>query len=217
MKLIDNLKYDERGLIPAIVQDLADNQVLMVAYMNREALEKTLTTGKAHFYSRTRKKLWEKGESSGNYQEVKKIMCDCDEDTLLLQVSPAGPACHTGEKSCFFRNLKSEKELAEPGVTAALVLESVYNVIMERKKNRSADSYVTKLMENGLDAVLAKVEEEAQEVLQAARREGRERLIEELADLWFHTLVLMGQQDIALGSVLGVLSKRFGKPGLGRP
>lgn len=212
--MLENLKFDEQGLIPAIVQDVADNQVLMMAYMNREALEKTLSVGRAYFYSRARKRLWEKGESSGNYQEVKEIMYDCDEDTLLLKVSPAGPACHTGERSCFFRLLKGQGPESRLAVNAAKVFESLYNVIIERKGSRPAGSYVAKLMEEGLNTILAKVEEEAGEVLQAARQEGKERLKEELADLWFHTLVLMGHQDIAPGSVLEVLSQRFGKSGL---
>lgn len=212
MSTVENIKFDDQGLVPAIVQDAADNQVLMVAYMNREALEKTITRGTAHFYSRSRKRLWEKGESSGNYQEVKEILYDCDEDALLLRVKSAGPACHTGEKSCFFRALKGERAI-QPQISAAQVLEALYQVILQRKVTRPAGSYVAKLMENGLDSILAKVEEEAQEVIRAAREEGRERLIEELADLWFHTLVLLGEQAIAPELVLGVLQRRFGKTG----
>ncbi len=213
------IAWDERGLVPVVVQDAKTNQVLMLAYMNKEALERTLSTKKAHFYSRKRQRIWMKGEESGNTLEVEEIRVDCDSDTLLLRVNPKGPACHTGHKSCFYRNLEGEelstavsKDLYGPNCS---ILERVYEVILERKATpEREDSYTALLFRKGLDKILKKVGEEASEVIIACKNKDRGEIIYEVADLFFHTLVAMGYFDIAPARIYEELHKRFGKSGL---
>jgi phosphoribosyl-ATP pyrophosphohydrolase/phosphoribosyl-AMP cyclohydrolase len=159
---LDVLQFNAQGLIPAIVQDVTTGQVLMLAYMNRQALEQTLATGLAHYWSRSRATLWQKGETSGHIQRVRDIRYDCDADTLLVSVEQAGAACHTGERSCFFRQL-SDHSHATPLPVAEGLLQQLYEVILERKQRAPQDSYVASLMARGQDQILKKVIEEAKQ------------------------------------------------------
>ena len=207
---INSIKFDEKGLIPAIAQDYAAGEVLMMAYMNREALEKTVFTGRAHYFSRSRNKLWLKGETSGNFQEVKAIYYDCDEDAVLLKVNQIGFACHTGERSCFFRRIdKGAKEAA-----GLAVLSELFKTIEQRKKAAPEKSYVASLYANGIDKILEKVKEESAELIDAARGSEKGEIIHEAADLLFHTFILLGQKDISLQEILNELKRRAGISGL---
>ncbi len=188
------LDFDQQGLIVAVAQDAATGTVLMVAYMDREALTRTVETGEAHFWSRSRKSLWKKGETSGNLLRVESIQADCDGDALLLSVRPTGPACHTGHRSCF----------AEP----AILLDQLEATIRDRKAARPAGSYTAQLFDGGRPAILRKLGEEAIEVLVAADHESDDALIHEVADLWFHSLVLLGERDLRAAAVLGELAGR---------
>ena len=215
---IDALKFDEHGLIPAVIQDWRDGTVLMVAYMNREALEKTIDTDIAHFWSRSRQSLWEKGATSGNRQHVREIFVDCDQDTLLITVTPAGPACHTGEPSCFFHRVADLTEACE-GTERTLaargaVPERIYETILERKRLPSADSYVASLFKGGHDKILKKLTEEAGELILAAKGGSREEIIHEASDLLFHMLVTLGYHDISPREIHYELARRFGLSGL---
>ncbi len=194
----DDPAYGPDGLVPGIVQDAASGQVLMVAYLNREALAATLDTGQAHFWSRSRGELWRKGATSGNTMEVVDLRLDCDGDALLLTVLPAGPACHTGDVSCF--------SAVPPEGFAAL--EELWTTIATRAAERPPGSYTVSLLDGGVEAAGAKVTEEAGEVVVAARGEGPQRVAEEAADLVYHLLVLLAQQGVAPRDVLGVLAGR---------
>lgn len=197
-----DLRFDERGLIPAVVQEADTGEVLMVAWMDRAALEMTLRTGRTHFWSRSRQRLWQKGETSGHVQHVAGVLADCDGDVVLVQVHQEGVACHTGQRTCFFTALGGE-------AAAANVLERVERVIGERRAAPPAGSYVAGLLAGGDAAICRKVGEEATEVITAALGgEGDRRLVEEVADLWFHTLVLLGARGIALRDVLEELARR---------
>lgn len=206
----DKLKFDDRGLIPAVVQDLRSGRILMLAYMNRESLEKTLETGVVHFWSRSRGELWKKGETSGNFFKLKGLSCDCDEDALLLRVEASGPACHTGEISCFFNELKAVAEPEE----GPQILDEVYRVILDRKAKPREDSYVSQLLGRGKDSVLKKVLEEASEVLLAAERGDSVNLTHEMADLWFHSLIVLAASGVPPEKVFGELARRRGHSGL---
>ena len=193
-----DLKYDSAGLIPAVVQDSRTGAVLMVAWMNRESLAMTLERGYTHFWSRSRQKFWKKGETSGHVQKVRSVSADCDADTLLVQVEQTGPACHTNSYSCFFKPLQ-ERGGDERG--RAEILDAVYRRIMDRRSRRPEGSYVASLMEEGREAVSAKVTEEAGEVAEASGQQGPGELVAETADLWFHSLVLLGWHDVAPAEV----------------
>lgn len=213
------LRYGPDGLIPAVVQDEATEQVLMVAYMDEEALQKTLETGESHFWSRSRKTLWKKGETSGHGQTVDELFVDCDEDTLLLKVRQTGPACHTGEKSCFFRRLRKDGREKESGkgmksVRSCEVLDEVFEVIEDRRLHPKEDSYVSRLIGRGTDQVLKKVAEEAAEVIMAAKDRELDALTYEMADLWFHSLVALSVCGGSPQSVFEELRRRFGKSGI---
>ncbi|MCR3923538.1 MAG: bifunctional phosphoribosyl-AMP cyclohydrolase/phosphoribosyl-ATP diphosphatase HisIE [Firmicutes bacterium] len=197
------LKFDDTGLIPAVVQDAHSGRVLMLAYMNEESLTQTITTGQTWFYSRSRGELWHKGATSGHIQTVKRIDYDCDGDALLLQVEQTGGACHTGAVTCFYRTL-SEVEAVEK----SQFLSELERIIAERKVNMPQNSYVAKLFAGGLDRILKKVGEEAGEVIIAAKNEDRNELIYESGDLFFHLLVLLAQKDIAVSEVMAELARR---------
>ena len=220
MSLLDEIKWDASGLVPVIVVDSETKDVLMLAYMNREALELTLRTKKVHFYSRKRQRIWMKGEESGNIQEVDEIYLDCDGDTLLVKVRPKGPACHTGRKSCFYRKLEegsweSIGEAKEFYGGGCSVLERLYEVILERRANpQREDSYTALLFRKGLDKILKKVGEEASEVIIAGKNADKDEIVYEVADLFYHVLVMLGYFDIAPFHVYEELKKRFGKSGL---
>lgn len=214
-----SVTFDEQGLIPAVIQDWLDGTVLMVGYMNQQAVVKTLQTRSVHFWSRSRKKLWEKGETSGHFLRVKDLFVDCDRDTILVKAEPAGPTCHTGERACFFSRL-DEEGLIEDATTKEAwgsILEGVLRTIGQRKSHPQSGSYTTKLFEGGHDKILKKVAEEAGEVLLASKGGKREEIIYEVADLFFHTLMVLGYHDIALQDIYQELGKRSGKSGLRQP
>jgi phosphoribosyl-AMP cyclohydrolase / phosphoribosyl-ATP pyrophosphohydrolase len=217
----ENLRFDANGLIPAVAQDAENGQVLMHAYMNAESLAQTLETGLAHYYSRSRGRLWRKGEESGHVQRVRAIRYDCDEDTLLLQVEQVVAACHTGHRSCFFRELPGaarepeaapERRFDPTTVYRGLgILAEIFAVIQERGAHPTEGSYVAGLWAQGPDAALKKVAEEAAEVLLAAKGGLREQLVYETADLWFHSLVVLAQHGIRPEEIAQELGRRFGK------
>jgi phosphoribosyl-AMP cyclohydrolase / phosphoribosyl-ATP pyrophosphohydrolase len=210
---LEVLQFNEQGLIPAIVQDAATGQVLMLAYMNHQALERTLSTGLAHYWSRSRAILWQKGETSGHIQHVRDIRYDCDADTLLVTVDQEGAACHTGQYSCFFHCLSASLNAAPFPLSEGL-LQQLYEVVQERKQHSPQESYVASLMARGQDYVLKKVIEEAAEVVMAAKDGQPEAIVYEMADLWFHAIVTLGWYNIPPQRVFQELQRRFGKSGL---
>jgi len=204
-----DLKFDEKGLIPAVVQDAVSKEVLTVAYMNEESLNKTLETRETWFYSRSRKQLWHKGETSGNIQIVKEIRYDCDGDALVVLVEPKGPACHKGEYSCFHQELLGKsKNVAHNRFAIMNILEEV---IAKREMERPEGSYTTYLFDKGIDKILKKVGEEAAEIIIAAKNENHEELKWEVADFLFHLMVLLREQKLSLDDVLQVLEERHNK------
>jgi len=203
------IRWDERGLVPAIVQDAHTGQVLMLAYMDRESLARTLARGETWFWSRSRGELWPKGATSGNTQRVVEVRADCDADTLLVRVEPAGPACHTGQQSCFFRRLPAGDEIGPPPAAGG-VLAHLEAVIQDRKANPRPGSYTCQLFEAGLPRMAQKVGEEAVEAIVAAQSEGDERLVSEMADLVYHSLVLLAARDLSWADVEAELARRFG-------
>ena len=217
----EELRFDSNGLIPVIAQDAANGQVLMHAYMNTEALARTLETGLAHYYSRSRQRLWRKGEESGHVQRVREILYDCDADTLLLKVDQDVAACHTGNRSCFYRALPEAgidlrhagDRRFDPGtVYAGLgILADVYGVILDRKAHAPEGSYVASLFAKGRDQILKKILEESAEVLTASKNSDRKQVIYEMADLWFHSLVLLAEHEVRPEEIAQELGRRFGK------
>ncbi len=204
------VRFDAAGLVPAIVQERGSGRVLMLAYMNREALALTLKTGATHFYSRSRRTLWKKGETSGHTQAVVSVRLDCDGDAVVVEVDQTGPACHTGEPTCFFRRADGTRWVrATAGATGA-VLDRVYRVILDRKRHPVEGSYVASLFAEGLDRILKKVAEEAGELLLASKNGARDQIVWETADLWFHSLVALGHHDIAPAAIYEELERRFG-------
>jgi phosphoribosyl-AMP cyclohydrolase / phosphoribosyl-ATP pyrophosphohydrolase len=209
---LDDLTWDAQGLIPAVVQDTESGQVLMVAWMSRDALEATRRSGLTHFWSRSRQTLWRKGETSGHAQHVDGIYADCDRDTLLVQVHQDGVACHTGARSCFFTRLdEAEGQPAAAGAGPAM-LEVLERVLESRKAAPPAGSYVASLFEKGQPQICRKIGEEAAEVMTAALGgEGDRRVVSEVADLWFHTMVLLSARGIPLRRVFQELAARHAK------
>lgn len=197
---IDWQKND--SLIPAIIQDVQTSRVLMLGYMNKESLNKTLTTNKVWFFSRTRKKLWMKGETSKNYLLLKSIKLDCDNDTLLIKVKPCGPTCHLGIESCF--DASGIQKQVDIGIFAKL-----FEIIENRKKELPAGSYTTKLFRRGLKKIKAKIMEEAEEVCRAAQKETKQRVIEESVDVLYHLLVLLSYKNIKLEEIQKEIKKRM--------
>ncbi len=225
---ISDIKFNSAGLVPAIAQDRATGRVLMMAWMNKESLERTLVGGRACFFSRSRDTLWLKGETSGNFLYVQSIDYDCDGDTLLLTVDPAGPACHTGETTCFFRRLKSFERGGRggnrsgkgdgAGAGGAEGAGAVFNglqEVLEKRKSASPDSsYVAGLYAGGVEAILAKVSEEAGEFMEAAREGSDKEVVHEAADLIFHAMVMLAKRGLGIGQVAGELQRRFGTSGI---
>ena len=200
------LKFDQNGLIPAIAQDYRTGEVLMQAYMNEESLQKTIETGKATYYSRSRQALWEKGEESGHTQFVKSISVDCDGDCLLLKVEQVGAACHTNNRTCFYRDLDGQElDLSKVG---AEVLYEVYDVICDRIVNPKEGSYTNYLFEKGIDKISKKVGEEAVEVVIASKNRSKDELTYETADLLFHLLVLLKEVGVTPDDIFEELKKR---------
>jgi phosphoribosyl-ATP pyrophosphohydrolase/phosphoribosyl-AMP cyclohydrolase len=210
-------QFDAEGLLPCIVQDWLDGTVLMVGFMNQEAWAITQQSQRVHFWSRSRQQLWKKGETSGHELQVKEVFLDCDQDTVLVKAQPIGPTCHTGNRSCFFTSLTStsEQDRVIPAGTAwGGITQRLYEMVSDRKANPSSDSYVSKLMEGGVDRILKKVVEEAGEVVLAGKNANREEIIYEMADLWFHSLIMLGHFSIPPDEVYQELGKRFGKSGV---
>lgn len=239
---VEQLKFDQDGLIPAIVQDAHTKEVLMVAWMNKEAVKKTLMTGQTWFWSRSRQKLWQKGESSGHVQRVDKVYHDCDADTLLIKVNQVGAACHEGYHSCFhyridptggvavvgrlafdpgkvYRTKPSEDTDADEGSRRRVlteeefnascgVLEMLYTIVQDRKEKRPVGAYTTYLFDHGLDKILKKVGEETTEVIVSAKNNKQEEIICEVADLFYHVLVLLAEKNVHLDDILRELQAR---------
>ncbi len=198
------IRFDADGLVPCVMQDATTGEVLTLAYMNEEALRLTQDTAEVHFFSRSRQELWRKGETSGNVMRVRTLRYDCDEDAVLALVEPAGPACHTGERTCFYRDLEDERELAPHEV-----LPELERTLAARRSERPEGSYTVELLDNP-ELIGAKVEEEAEEVARAAREESDERVAEEAADLLYHLEVLMLSRGLSLAAALEVLDGRRG-------
>lgn len=196
------LKFDEKGLIPAIVQDYYSKQVLTVAYMNRESLDITMKEGYTCFWSRSRQELWRKGETSGNRQKVVSITADCDQDALVVEVIKDGPACHTGAESCFFNEVYQAED------ETPFSYEGLYEMIRGRKTQPKEGSYTTYLFDKGMDKILKKVGEESTEVVIAGAKQDKEETIFEIADLAYHIMVMMVEQGIEMKDVTAELAKR---------
>lgn len=201
-----NVRFDEKGLVPAIVQEAETKEVLTLAYMNQESLTKTLETGETWFYSRSRQELWHKGATSGNTQSVVSVKYDCDQDSVLVLVQPKGPACHTGAVSCFTEGVVTER--ATSSLADYQILQSLEQLIIEREKERPEGAYTTYLFEKGVDKILKKVGEEASEVIIAAKNRDKEELKWEAADLLYHLQVLLVEQGLPFKEVLKTLEER---------
>nr|WP_038265518.1 bifunctional phosphoribosyl-AMP cyclohydrolase/phosphoribosyl-ATP diphosphatase HisIE [Peptoclostridium litorale] len=210
-KIIDEIKFDEKGLVPAIVQDCKSGEVLMLAYMNRESFKKTVDTGQTWFYSRSRQELWNKGATSGNVQSVKDMYYDCDADSILVKVEPKGPACHTGENSCFFNQVVKSGEIDEKFENEKDVLKDLYVLIQDRKENPVEGSYTNYLFEKGIDKILKKVGEEAAEVIIGAKNLDRAEITYEVSDLVYHILVLLVETGVSIEDIKSELAKRHKK------
>jgi phosphoribosyl-ATP pyrophosphohydrolase/phosphoribosyl-AMP cyclohydrolase len=207
------LRFGEDGLIAAVVQDRLTGQVRMVGHMNREALAATLASGRVTFFSRSRGKLWEKGESSGHHLVVRSIHADCDADALLVLVDPVGPTCHTGKASCFFRAVDGEGKAAEEGRDATVVLEELGREIEARKQSDAAKSYTRHLLDGGATRIAGKIREEAGELCEAIAGESDERVVSEAADVLYHVMVGLSSRGLDLRAVAGALAARAGMSG----
>lgn len=202
--ILEKIKFDNKGLAPAIVQDIMSKKVLMLAYMNKESIGKTFEEGIVHYYSRSREKLWKKGETSGNIQKLKGFYYDCDKDSILVLVEQVGVACHTGNYSCFFNEvLKSGEEKN--------IIEELYILLKDRRKNPKEGSYTNYLFREGLDKILKKVGEEVSEVIIGAKNNSKEELVYEISDLIYHLLVLMVNENILLDEIKEELISRNAK------
>jgi phosphoribosyl-ATP pyrophosphohydrolase/phosphoribosyl-AMP cyclohydrolase len=208
----EEIKYDRQGLVPAIVQDAVSKEVLMLAYMNRESLQKSVETGQTWFWSRSRQELWNKGATSGHTQQIVSLTYDCDADTLLLTVNPTGPACHTGAHSCFFRSAPLDTAEPRPMEDRFAPLARLESTIAQRDAERPGGAYTTYLFEKGLDKILKKIGEETAEVIIAGKNRDPQELRSEAADLIFHLMVLLREQQIPLDDVLEELEFRHRKP-----
>lgn len=201
-ELLDKVKFDGKGLVVAVAQDYISNEVLMVAYMNREALEITLNEKRACYFSRSRNSLWRKGETSGHIQNLKALYYDCDADAILMKVEQIGVACHTGTYSCF------SNKVYEEDIVDQAILNKVYNQIIHRRDNPVDGSYTNYLFEKGLDKILKKIGEESSEVIIGAKNKNKDELIYELSDLIYHSLVLMVNEGISIDDIKKELNKR---------
>ncbi|WP_017472093.1 bifunctional phosphoribosyl-AMP cyclohydrolase/phosphoribosyl-ATP diphosphatase HisIE [Amphibacillus jilinensis] len=199
-----------KGLIPAIVVDAATKMVLMLAYMNETAYEKTLQTRETWFYSRSRQQLWHKGATSGNTQKVVSIVLDCDQDTLLIEVNPNGPACHTGATTCFFNEVQNDSRSKDFDPT---IFDRVFHEILTRKTSPQEGSYTNYLFDKGTDKIGKKIIEEAGEVVIASKNNAKEELTLEVSDLLYHTFVMLAEKDVDLADIKAELTKRFSKKG----
>ena len=201
--MIEGLKFNEQGLITAVVQDARSKEVLTVAYMNEESLKKTIETNETWFFSRSRNELWHKGATSGNTQQVVSIKADCDQDALVVEVVPAGPACHNGTTSCFTETIVQNEQVGSVGI-----LSQLKDVIAQREIDMPEGAYTTYLFDKGIDKICKKVGEEATEVVIGAKNRDKEEVKWESADLLYHLLVLLQEQKVDIYEVLDVLQKR---------
>ena len=209
------IRFDERGLVPCVMQDWRTGEVLTLAYMNAEALRLTRETGEIHFYSRSRREIWHKGKTSGNVQRVRQLRYDCDGDAVVALVEPAGPACHTGERSCFYRDLDGNAQTVpdapsvpgEPKPATHEALATLERTLIERARERPAGSYTVELLDDP-KKIGSKVREEAEEVARAARSETEERVAEEAADVVYHLNVLLLTRGVSMAQVLEMLNGR---------
>jgi phosphoribosyl-ATP pyrophosphohydrolase/phosphoribosyl-AMP cyclohydrolase len=211
------LNWTQHPLLPTIAQDATTNKILMLAYTNQEAYELSFSTGYAHYFSRSRQRLWKKGESSGHTQEIVDILLDCDADTLIFKVNQKGVACHTGRKSCFFTSLKQEKVILEQEVDTGVlygVVDTLYHTILERKNATDTQKSWTKKLLNDKALLLSKIREEADEVCVAIEEESDTQVVYEAADLLYHTLVGLGSREISPDRVKQELARRFGMSGI---
>jgi phosphoribosyl-ATP pyrophosphatase (EC 3.6.1.31)/phosphoribosyl-AMP cyclohydrolase (EC 3.5.4.19) len=203
---LDNLKFNQDGLIPVITQNYYTGKILMQAYANKEAIEETLKSGYATYFSRSRNALWKKGETSGNYQKIMDIKVDCDEDSIIYLVVEEGPACHTGEESCFYRNLNLEKD-SKP--VPFEILHKLYEKIQERKETMPEGSYVASLFKKGSDKIIQKVGEEAVEAVIALKNKNKDEIVYETSDLLFHLLIALVDAGVKLSDIEEELLKRY--------
>jgi len=214
---LNQIDWAKSDLLPVIVQDSTTLEVLMMAYMNREALELSLSTKIAHYFSRSKQRLWKKGESSGHLQHIERFLLDCDNDTLLLMVQQEGVACHTGRKSCFFTDIESGETISEPQIdtTAAYgIIDELYHTILARKNADPEISWTAKLLSKGDNAILKKVVEEAGEFSFAIKDNDENEIIYECADLVYHVLVALGHKNISPDRIKQELARRFGMSGI---
>ena len=209
MSWIDQVKLDDRGLVPVVAQDARTGEVLMLAWANADALRRTMDTGRATYWSRSRGELWTKGETSGNAQAVEEVRVDCDGDAVLYRVRQTGPACHTGERSCFFRAVEGDELAAADDPRHVLV--RIEEMIAARDAARPKESYTSYLLAEGIDKILKKVGEEASETIIAAKNEGTDQLRAESADLLYHLLVLWRVKGLPLDELWAELDRRFGR------
>jgi phosphoribosyl-ATP pyrophosphohydrolase/phosphoribosyl-AMP cyclohydrolase len=213
--MFEEIEFDQRGLAPCVVQDFASGEVLTLAYVSAQSLEMTLETGELHFHSRSRDKLWKKGESSGNFMHLRQLRYDCDGDALVAMVDPVGPACHTGQRSCFYREVLGSAPIREdappaPSELAAAAYEALpalERTLRSRAVERPDGSYTVQLLDDP-EMIGAKVEEEAEEVIRAGREESDERVAEEAADLLYHLSVLLTARGVSQSAVMEVLNAR---------
>jgi len=217
-QVVEHIRWQD-GLVPAIVQDATTNEVLMMAYMNRESLKLSLESGETWFWSRSRQELWHKGATSGNVQKITSIKYDCDGDTLLVAVKPNGPACHTGEVTCFHNEIvglpqqtDGENATASPASGRFDVLAELESVIAERERERPEGAYTTYLFDKGVDKILKKIGEEASETIIAAKNKDNEELRLEVSDLLYHLLVLLQERKLPLDDIMSELSRRHERP-----
>ncbi|MBA9083913.1 phosphoribosyl-ATP pyrophosphohydrolase/phosphoribosyl-AMP cyclohydrolase [Fontibacillus solani] len=210
--LVEAIKWDENGLVPAIVQDAKSREVLMLAYMNQESLSKSMESGQTWFWSRSRSELWNKGATSGNTQDITSLRYDCDGDTLLVEVNRKGPACHTGENSCFYRTAASApSDLSVLGSRFA-VLDELERLIADRYEERPEGAYTTYLFDKGIDKILKKVGEETAESIIAAKNGDNDELRYEVSDLIYHLLVLLRERNLPLDDIMHELERRHERP-----
>ena len=209
MEFINELKFNAHGLIPAVVQNIETKEVLMVAYMNADTLKQTLETGRATFWSRSRKEVWVKGATSGNYMYVKEVRVDCDADCLVLLVNPAGPACHTGNRSCFFRKVEDGKLVKDDTVPESNdIFEREQAVVIDRKANPEDGSYTNYLFDKGEDKILKKVGEEATEVVIAGKNRDKGEISYEVSDLIYHLTVMLVDNDMTWDDIYKEMERR---------
>ena len=215
---IEKIDWEKmQGLVPVITQDASTKEVLMLAYMNKEALELSLSTNIAHYFSRSKQRIWKKGESSGHIQDIVEILLDCDDDTILLKVNQTGVACHTGRKSCFFTNIKNNEIISEVEVDTSAaygVIDTLYHTIQEKKNTDPTKSYTAKLLQGEENSMLKKIVEEAGEFTFAIKDNDEKEIIFEAADITYHVLVALASKNISPDRVKQELARRFGMSGI---